>query len=229
MNIINTTLPPNFLTPKPVVPLFLRTVAPDEDGQAAVYRLTLLHAPKVYGVHWLAPSGGAGAAERRLCAEDGCPWCATGSVSHEMYAGLAIDHDHNRFVILQMSRAAAEPVAQAATEYALGGSSRPVMAFGLLDSRQPLITLRARRSPKGPRYSAKVEPRDFTTDPATGRRLGLAAWFKTDPGLAWLQDALVNTAPVLRPYALKPEALDVMPLIWPSEYGDDDDAEDADE
>lgn len=231
----NATHTQDFLTLSlPPQPLFLRTVAPDsDDGAVAVYRMTLLCVPEVYAVHWLTrPDGAAGGRGRRRCAGEGCPWCAQGHTPQEMYAGLVIDHDNDRLAIAQMSKAAATSVAKAMTDYVLaaqGRSSTPVRAVGLADPRQPVITLRAVRSERGPRYSAKAALREFTRDPNTGRRLGLAAWFDTDEGADWLQDALVKSAPVLYPYALRPEALDPLRFIWPDEHAahtateDDDD------
>lgn len=209
-----------FLTPAlPSPPLFLRTVAPATPHAATVYTFTLLRMPVAYAVHWLAQPDGT--TERYHCRKDGCPWCADGHTAQEMYAAVVIDHTDNRFCILQMSRAAAAPVAQAATDYVQGrfaDASKPVLPYGLLDPRQPMITLRAVRSGKGPRYSATATTREFTTDPSTGRHLGLARWFSTPPGADWLQDALLNTAAVLRPHVLQPQMLDLMRLIWPEEY-----------
>ena len=231
MKIIANT--PDFSTLALSQPLFLRTVAPQPEGAIAVYRITLLQSPVAYGVHWLAqPDGAAGGAERRRCTVKGCPWCARGHQAQDMYAGLVIDHDNDRFAIAQLSKAAATAVAKAATDYVFGTSGlplKPVRAFGLSDPRQPVVSLRAVRSEHGPRYNAKASTRDFTLDPHTGRRLGLAAWFDTNDGADWLQDALVKSAPVLYPYALRPEALDVLRFIWPDEHAahtateDDDD------
>lgn len=218
MENISTIQTPDFLTPstQPAQPLFLRAVASADADEITTYHLTFLQQPVDYSLHWLHQPDGS--TERRRCTGEGCSWCASGGISQEMYAGLVIDHDAPRFAIVQMSRAASTPVAAALTDYVVGDldEATPVIsAFGLADPRQPLVTLRAMRAERGPRYRATAMARDFATHPTTGKPLSLRAWFTTRKGGDWLAEALGSTAPILRPHVLEPKTLDVMPLIWP--------------
>lgn len=215
---------------EPEQPLFLRIVAPPEPGRIETYNLTFLEQPVGYALHWIKRHDGG--TDRQRCTGSGCQLCAEGLVPSVMFAGLVVSAVP-RFAIAQMSQAVSKHVVRAALKYRDGLFKRDPEAefevLGLSAALSPIFSVQAKRTASGPRYKVAARRRSWTADPVTGEPLGLRDWFDTVPGRAWLDKALANTAPVIRPYALEPEAFDVMRLVFPEDYIDDGWEDDSDE